>query len=243
MTVSDERRILEDLVARKNAFLSQQPEVPFVTLSFAQSLDGVLSQQRQQATKLSDWQADVMTHRIRSVHDGIIIGVNTLIVDNPQLSVRHVEGPSPRPVIIDPKLQSPLNSRLLQPSQSPKPLLIVDQSLSQVKRDLFRDKAEVLTFDYDHPQVLSSILKAMVGLGLRSMMVEGGGRTIYHFLRSGLVHYFVMTLSPRILGSRNSVRYSDFEQNLNRMLQAPQYQQLGRDMIVYGHLAGETRTN
>ena len=85
------------------------PEAPpQVTLTFAQSLDGSIAAVRGQPLALSSAETMVITHRLRAMHAAIVVGVGTLVADDPSLTTRLVEGPSPRPVVLDASLRTPL---------------------------------------------------------------------------------------------------------------------------------------
>src|SRR5262252_6368998 len=86
---------------------------PCVTLSYAQSLDGSIAGCNGETIGISGGRALDFTHRLRAMHDAILVGVNTVVVDDPLLTVRRVEGPSPRPIIVDSHLRTPLDSRLV----------------------------------------------------------------------------------------------------------------------------------
>src|SRR5512133_2370683 len=86
---------------------------PLVTLSYAQSLDGSLAAQRGTPLALSGPQSMELTHRLRAAQDAILVGIGTVLSDNPRLTVRLVEGSQPQPVILDSHLRFPLNANLL----------------------------------------------------------------------------------------------------------------------------------
>ena len=208
-------------------------ERPFVTVSFAQSLDGCLSENENTSTQISDKQSAILTHQIRAIHDGILIGVNTLEVDNPQLTVRLAQGNSPRPIIIDPQLRSKDNLRLF--SQEKTPLIYCGKTIeaSFIAERQTRLRAEIVPL-MEGSHSISLILKDLHDKGIGSLMVEGGGRTIFHFCSCGLIDFWIVTMSPKIMGSQKSVRYSSFKSPLNNGISNPRYTQLGSDCIVFG---------
>ena len=84
---------------------------PFVSLSYAQSLDGSLAAKPGAPTRLSGTQANELTHRLRAAHDAILVGIGTILADDPQLTVRGVPGLQPRPVVLDSRLRTPPHSQ------------------------------------------------------------------------------------------------------------------------------------
>src|SRR5215831_2035198 len=104
---------------------------PFVTLTYAQSLDGCIAARRGQALHLSGRQSLTLTHRLRAAHDAILVGIGTVLADNPLLNVRLVEGKDPQPVIVDSQLRFPLEANLLR-HHSLAPLIATSE---QAERD------------------------------------------------------------------------------------------------------------
>ncbi|HEX9595492.1 MAG TPA: RibD family protein, partial [Anaerolineales bacterium] len=83
---------------------------PTVTLSYAQSLDGSIALHRGEPLTLSGPESMAMTHRLRAAHDAILVGIGTVISDDPQLNVRLVEGRNPQVVVLDSRLRLPLTA-------------------------------------------------------------------------------------------------------------------------------------
>ena len=86
---------------------------PFVTLAYAQSVDGSIARERGERYTLSGPDSLRLTHMLRSCHDAILVGVGTVLADDPELGVRMIEGRAPQPVVVDSQLRTPLSSRLL----------------------------------------------------------------------------------------------------------------------------------
>ena len=105
---SDGARLLE----RRAELARQNTGRPFVTLTYAQSLDGSIARVPGKRLQLSGPEAQAMTHRLRAVNDAILVGIGTVLADNPRLTVRLAEGSDPQPVILDSKLRFPLDANL-----------------------------------------------------------------------------------------------------------------------------------
>mmetsp|Transcript_34521 Transcript_34521/g.55844 ORF Transcript_34521/g.55844 Transcript_34521/m.55844 type:complete len:147 (+) Transcript_34521:57-497(+) len=103
--------------------VSSKQNRPFVTLTYAQSLDGSISAERGSPLLLSGKESMTMTHALRAAHDAILVGVGTLIADDPSLNVRHVNGTNPRPIILDSSLRMPLNRKLFTSSTCVRPII------------------------------------------------------------------------------------------------------------------------
>ena len=85
---------------------------PFVTVSYAQSIDGSIASRTRQPIRLSGQLSMVLTHRLRARFDAILVGIGTVLTDNPHLTVRCAEGRNPQPVVLDTHLRIPIQSNL-----------------------------------------------------------------------------------------------------------------------------------
>jgi GTP cyclohydrolase II len=237
-----------DLLLTDKKALKMPTGRPLVTLSYAQSLDGSIALRRGSPFSLSGKEALVLTHQIRAAHDAVLVGIGTVLVDNPRLTVRLVEGRNPRPVILDSHLRFPLDSNLLNnPTVSP---IIAATTFPKPEKQkaLEAAGAKVLCLppDYHGWVELSELLKALVGLGIGSVMVEGGARVITSFLSQHLVDRLIITISPRLLGGLHAVeiplifgrREAGLDQPLPRLYNSG-WKQSGEDIIFWSMLSWE----
>lgn len=181
---------------------------PFVTLSWAQTLDGSIAAKRGERLRISGPESMAMTHALRSMHDAILVGINTVLADDPRLSVRLVEGPSPRPVVLDSALRLPISSRLV--AEAPlKPWIFYAAGsdpgdgaaggpggLGARRRALEGAGCACLEAGRGRRVGLGPALAALSERGVRSLMVEGGGLVLRSFVESGLVDRYVLTIAP-----------------------------------------------
>jgi 3,4-dihydroxy 2-butanone 4-phosphate synthase/GTP cyclohydrolase II len=213
---------------------------PFVTLTFAQSLDGSIAQSPRSRTQLSNACSQVLTHYLRARHDAILVGVDTVMVDDPRLSVRLVDGPSPRPVILDSRLRFPPGARLLAGGGA-EPVIATTARASRTReRRLRAAGADVLRL----PQGkggrvdLHALLRHLRGANTSSLMVEGGARVITSFLRAGLVDLLVLTVCPRLIGGLRALpRLSPLAQARIPRLVNVHSESLEGDVILIGDFA------
>ena len=112
MSVESFNEILEDLKLMYDQ-RDASKDACFVTLTYAQALEGSIAAGKGGAPlRLSSDDSVRMTHQLCAWHDGILVGIGTVMADNPSLNTRLCEGPSPRPIILDSDLRRPPNSRL-----------------------------------------------------------------------------------------------------------------------------------
>lgn len=205
---------------------------PRVSLCYAQSLDGSLAVQRGQPLALSGVETMRLTHRLRAAHDAILVGIGTVLADDPQLNVRYATGPSPQPVILDNDLRFPLTARLWE-SNPHRPWLATQAPLDEPRRAALEGRgARLIQLPSGPPsQALPALLRRLWDLGIRSLMVEGGARVIESFLRGDLVDRLVITVAPRLVGGLRSLGESG---PLAPPLALGQvrYERLGDDLVV-----------
>ena len=214
---------------------------PYVTLTYAQSLDGSIAARRGEQTIISGPEAGKMTHRLRAAHDAILVGIGTVIADDPQLTVRLVRGKDPQPVIVDSRLRFPPWARLLRNGRRP---WIATTEAADPARQATLEAAGArvmrLPAGPDGLVDLAALLEHLHRLRIRSLMVEGGAMVISNFLAGHLADRLVLTIAPMMLGGLNAVaNLGQLNGRAMPRLSRPQYQALGKDMVLFGDLIWE----
>ncbi|KAI9272597.1 dihydrofolate reductase-like domain-containing protein [Sporodiniella umbellata] len=213
---------------------------PFVTLTFAQSLDGKIAKQGQQVL-LSGQESMAMTHRLRVLHDGILIGIGTALIDNPQLNARYlspedlVSFSQPQPIILDPFLKLPTDCRLLENYRSKKgkqPWLIAFKSEENEIKAPHLEKAGAKIHWLNKPKTnhicyrhLYALLKT---LGIQTLMIEGGAKVIQSCLKNQAYDQLIITTAPFWIGSEGINAVLDGQKGLKQI----RYQQMGDDIVL-----------
>ncbi|KAJ2886829.1 2,5-diamino-6-(ribosylamino)-4(3H)-pyrimidinone 5'-phosphate reductase [Coemansia aciculifera] len=216
-----------------------------VTLTYAQSLDGMISRQGQ-ALALSSRASLLMTHRMRATHDAILVGIGTVLCDNPQLSARLLpagETPChPQPVVLDPMLRTPVDARLLAgPKDNPDlkmPWIVAGPNADSGKRRLLEELgATVIVIndvDGEGRPRLGKVVGELERRGAKRLMVEGGAQVIRAFLRSErMVHRLIITIAPVYIGAAEGVPAVDTVLPHIRPLA---YEQFGCDVVMVADL-------
>lgn len=213
---------------------------PHVTLSYAQTLDGSVTHQAGQPLAISGAESLQLTHQLRALHQAILIGVDTVVADNPRLTVRLVQGENPLPVILDSHLRFPLTAQLLQQPQKPL-ILTTNQADKTREAQLQAAGAQVVRLPADEQTGRVSLPAAMAhlhGRGLSHLMVEGGAKVIASFLEAQLVDLLVVTISMQFLGGLGVM--SQPLPHIPR-LKNPRHLPAGRDLWVWGELEWEEK--
>lgn len=226
------QRIEQWLSESKHTFHS--PDRPFVTLSYAQSLDGSIALRCDEPLALSGEESLRLTHQLRSIHDGILVGIGTVLSDDPQLTVRHWSGLNPQPIVLDSQLRIPAKARLCcLPDKRCWVLTTVDGNDSVI------EGLEITALEgtIDGRVCLKGALQLLWSRGIKSLMVEGGASIISAFLKARLVDAVVLTITPQFVGGYKAVN------DLGKLARTelPQLnpffsERLGDDLIVWGNL-------
>jgi 3,4-dihydroxy 2-butanone 4-phosphate synthase/GTP cyclohydrolase II len=182
---------------------------PFVTLAWAQSIDGSIALERGRGLPLSGAESLALTHALRAAHDAILVGIETVLADDPQLNVRHWPGRSPSPVVLDSRLRTPPESRVVAGAGLGRVVRIACTADADEARvpALAARGAQVLRLPaWSNGWVdLEALVAALGDVGVRRLMVEGGARVITSFLGAGLGDYAAVTVAPRFLGGLAAV--------------------------------------
>ena len=205
---------------------------PLVTLSYAQSLDGSIADRPGRPLTLSGSQSMILTHGLRASHDAILVGIGTVLADNPRLNVRLVTGPDPQPVIVDSRLRFPPYANLLRNGRSP--WIVANEGADPERRAALEAiGARVFCLPATNGWVnLEALLKHLGEMGVNSLMVEGGAQIITSFLASRLVDQVILTIAPLLVGGLrvvDSLRRGPFPRLGNLT-----YQRLGEDLVLMG---------
>jgi riboflavin-specific deaminase-like protein len=191
-----------DLLPHLSGVILARHDRPLVTVSYAQSVDGSIASRNREQLRLSSHQSMVLTHRIRAACDAIVIGINTLLVDDPLLTVRLIKGPSPQPIVLDSKLRIPLQARLLNRTDRRCWLACTDNHVSERVGEVQSRGAEVIRCRRDLRGMvdLPDVLHKLGRRGIRNIMVEGGSQVITSFIKARLVDQMIITIAPCLVG-------------------------------------------
>jgi diaminohydroxyphosphoribosylaminopyrimidine deaminase/5-amino-6-(5-phosphoribosylamino)uracil reductase len=171
------------------------PDRPFVIAQLGQSLDGRIATSTGESRWINRDGALDHVHRLRAAVDAVVIGVGTAVADNPRLNVRRVEGRSPARVIIDPWGRLPIESLCLQDDGARRLLIrAVDASVPSGCEAV---KVTPLNRMVSPTDIVSSLFER----GLRRILIEGGARTISHFIDADALDRLHVLVAPMIIGS------------------------------------------
>ena len=177
-----------------------RPDRPYVVLKFAQTLDGRIATATGDARWISGSEERRISHALRASCDAVLVGVGTVLRDDPQLTVRMVPGASPLRVVLDSQLRTPPQAKILS-SDAPTLIVTSDQSDPEVRRRLEARHVAVRAVPPSPEGVdLASALALLRAEGVASLLVEGGARVITSLLAAALVDRLVVGVAPTIIG-------------------------------------------
>ncbi len=205
-----------------------------VTLKLATSLDGRIATAAGESRWITGPEAREEVHRLRAMHSGVLVGVETVIADNPDLTVRlgGFVGVQPRRVVLDSRQRIPLASRLVQTARRIPTLLITTQDSNKRLTDAGVTVIETSAMDgrVDPRAALRALEPHLM---FASLMVEGGGQVAASFLAANLVDFVEWFRAPIVLGDEGRPAVGAFV--LKDLADAPRFrrtaaQALGDDL-------------
>jgi diaminohydroxyphosphoribosylaminopyrimidine deaminase/5-amino-6-(5-phosphoribosylamino)uracil reductase len=205
---------------------------PFVSAKFAMSLDGKIATRAGESRWITGAESRAHGHRLRHMHDAILVGVNTVLTDDPELTARldGVEARQPLRVILDSKLRTPPGARVAGPNT-----LIATTSDGAGPAETLR-----LPPDAAGRVALEPLLDELGRRGVLSVLVEGGSETHASFLGAGLVDKVYAYISPALIGGRDApgpIGGRGVEQlSAAIQLHETETSRLGRDIMISGYV-------
>ncbi len=178
---------------------------PYVHLKVAVSADGRIAPPRGSSRWITGKRARWLGHRLRRRADTVLVGVGTVLSDDPALSVRlcPCHGPPPRPVVLDTMARTPPSARLVREARGVAPLVFCGTDAPAERQEALEAAgARCVRVERDEEGRIpvSSVLAWLAGEGVQSVLVEGGSKVFASFLRGGLVDRVTLFVAPVFLG-------------------------------------------
>jgi 2,5-diamino-6-(ribosylamino)-4(3H)-pyrimidinone 5'-phosphate reductase len=145
-------------------------------------------------------------HRLRSSVDAIIIGISTVIVDNPRLTVRLVKrhGTTPVRIIVDSIGRIPLDSKILKSASKINTIVAVTKRASDERIDKIKNAGAIVIVAGTKTVDLKELFFILKKMGFNKILVEGGGELNWSILQLRIVNELMVTVAPRIIGGRTA---------------------------------------
>jgi len=214
--------------------------LPYVTLKISQSMDGKIADFKGRSRWISSEPARIETHRLRAQADAVLAGINTILIDDPILNVRHLKVKrQPAVVVLDSKFAIPFNAKVFKNDS----LIVATTRKAALHRikELNQDNLRILILPACRQGGvdLKALLKELGRLGVGHLFVEGGGRVIGSFISQGLFDRFMMFSSPLVIGgekSKGSVVWPDalnaVRKELGIRMDFKEIKRIGPDLLI-----------
>jgi diaminohydroxyphosphoribosylaminopyrimidine deaminase/5-amino-6-(5-phosphoribosylamino)uracil reductase len=221
---------------------------PFVTLKIAQTLDGYIAAPDGSSEWITGEDSREMVHEWRSRYDAVMVGRNTALLDNPRLTVRHVEGRQPRRIVIDGKLELPKDLNLFTDQYEEKTIILThnkekfeneaDPMLSMLQSDYFRGSTLLVPEKDGHTDLNEGLKKLAAEHKMTSILVEAGQNLASALLRERLVDKVACFIAPKMLGGGTRSVMGMGIQHINEILtlRDTNWEPVGDDMLFTGYL-------
>ncbi len=233
--------ILEDEACRLNEIFLKwvTKKLPFVTLKFACSLDGKIATSTGESQWISCEASRKFSHRLRDINDAILIGVGTVLADNPSLTTRLFDGKNPVRIIVDSNARTPLDSNVVT-DKSARTIIATTENAPTEKISAFKARGvEIITAGDGQRVDLKILMNELAAREITSVLVEGGGQIHFSMLEAGLVDKILAFVAPKIIGGSNAltaVEGAGFEKISDAVtLKNFTAQKLGDDFLLSGY--------
>jgi len=184
-------------------FTFMEKGMPFITLKYAQTLDGRIATKTGHSKWISSDDSRKFVHKLRATHDGILVGIGTVLMDDPELTVRLTKGRNPVRIIVDPRLDVPADAKILHKQHLAKTIMATTHEGNKEKRSLLQKMGiEMITVNEIEPGFidLKKLFKELGKRNVSSVLVEGGGGIITSLVRENLPDRLFIITAPRIAG-------------------------------------------
>ena len=181
---------------------------PRIILSAAITLDGKLAT-RTGDSKLSSKKDKIRVHKLRSKVDAILVGKNTVKIDDPLLSVHNIKKKNPLRIILDSNATISTNSKILKTSSKISTIIVVSKKAKKRNlQKLEKFPVEIIVCG-SYSVNIKKLLLLLKRKGIKNILVEGGGKTNWAFVKENLVDEAIITITPYLVGGMNATTLVD----------------------------------
>ena len=214
--------------------------LPFVALKTAMTLDGKIATAAGQSQWITNEASRYETHRLRDIYDGILVGINTALADNPSLTTRlkEYQGRNPVRIVVDSRARLPLTAKLVTDGAARTIVAVTEQAPAERVEALRSAGVEIIVAGSSNHVDMQSLMEQLGAMKISSVLVEGGGSVNFSLLQAGLVDRVYACIAPKLVGGRDALTPVEGEgfQELDRAVELEniQLRQLGSDVLLTG---------
>jgi diaminohydroxyphosphoribosylaminopyrimidine deaminase/5-amino-6-(5-phosphoribosylamino)uracil reductase len=179
---------------------------PFVTAKLAISLDGKVRTAGGESKWITGPEARKDGHLLRHYNDAILVGVETVLADDPLLTIRHAKSNNhPVRIVLDHHLRTPLDAKLISNKEALTWIFTLEKNRKTEKAHALHQKGVKLTFFENQPLSIPKLLETVADEGIMTLLIEGGPTIQDAFFRSGFVNKVVTYIAPKIIGGKDAL--------------------------------------
>lgn len=179
---------------------------PHVILSAAISIDGKIAT-RLGDSKLSSKKDKIRLHKLRSKVDAILVGKNTILRDDPLLTVRHAKGKNPIRIILDSQGTIPVNSKILQTCDKIPTIIAVSKNINKLNLKKLKKFPVEIIMTGENSVSIKSLMNNLGKRKINTILVEGGGTINWQFIQNNLFDEILITITPVIIGGTDAITF------------------------------------
>lgn len=179
---------------------------PFVVLKTAMTLDGKISTYKGDSKWISCEESRLIVHKMRNSLTGIMVGINTILKDNPMLTTRIEDGRNPIRIVVDSNLRISEDTNVLNINQNERCIILTTNKASLKKIEAIKRKgAEIIITNNKNGKVdINNAMEILGDMKIDSILLEGGGELAFSALEAGVVDKVVSFIAPKIIGGNDS---------------------------------------
>jgi diaminohydroxyphosphoribosylaminopyrimidine deaminase/5-amino-6-(5-phosphoribosylamino)uracil reductase len=222
---------------------------PWVTLKAAMTLDGKTATSTGESKWITSEKSRAHVMRLRAQSDAIVVGVGTVVADDPSLTIRIGQRvSSKRRIVLDPTARMPLTSKLVSDAYRSSTVVVSSLEAPADRIEALEKLVKVMRVPQSGGHLdLRELMKQLGADSVTSLLVEGGGRTHARFLESGLAHRIAFFYAPKIFGGREAPRAIEGEGAASlaeaMTLQNLKWRKFGPDLFLSAEIRGPGREN
>ena len=213
---------------------------PFVILKAAATLDGKIATREGDSKWISGEMSRSLVHRMRDQVDGVVIGIGTVLRDDPLLTARIKNGRDPFRIVLDSQLRVPEEAKVIGEFPSKTVIATTELGAQDKMARLKKKGVQVMVLESQQGRVpLKHCLSQLGEMGMMSLLVEGGSQVNSSFLEEGLIDKVLLFFSPRLLGDNEALgifsgaRKMDLTETIP--LDGLRVKRIGEDILVEGY--------
>ncbi|ADL52542.1 bifunctional diaminohydroxyphosphoribosylaminopyrimidine deaminase/5-amino-6-(5-phosphoribosylamino)uracil reductase RibD [Clostridium cellulovorans] len=181
-------------------------KTPFVIMKAAMTLDGKIATSTGDSKWITNEESRINVHKLRNKVSGIMVGINTVLKDDPELTCRLEGGASPKRIIVDSGLKIPLNAKVLNAKDKVEVIVATTRKADESKVEVLeRQGVKVIIVPEKEQKVnLKKLMEELGNLKVDSVLLEGGGTLCFSALEEGIIDKVQFYIAPKIIGGENS---------------------------------------